>query len=89
MREEVDQEIETTTSTSNVPPKRPTVRKFRPGDIVRVKKETFHGKQKGRLAEVLGITDLAWLRVKYDEKNIESLPEEFFELICVAKMRIS
>lgn len=56
-------------------------------DIVRVKKETFHGKRKGRLAEVLGHNDIGWPRIKYDEANIETLPAEFLELVCMAKMR--
>lgn len=60
---------------------------FSVGDIVRVKKETFHGKRKGRLAEVLGCNDIGWPRIKYDVDNVETLPVEFLELVCLAKMR--
>ena len=56
-----------------------TSREFETGDIVRVKKETYHGKPVGTLAKVLGVNEIGWLRIKYDKHNVETLSPDFLE----------
>ena len=60
---------------------------FETGDIVRVRKETYHGKPAGTLAEVLGVNEIGWPRIKYNPRNVETLPPSFLVLICQAKVR--
>ena len=55
---------------------------FETGDIVRVEKETYHGKPAGTLAEVLGVNEIGWPRIKYNSRNVETLPPSFIVLIC-------
>ena len=80
-------EKESTSSSSGAPVEAVVSCIFGIGDIVRIKKETFHGKRRGGLAEVLGHNDVGWPRIKYDPANVETLPPEYLELICLAKMR--
>jgi hypothetical protein len=54
---------------------------FTTGDIVRVQMETYHGKPAGTLAEVLGINEIGWPRIKYDLRNIETVPASFLALV--------
>ena len=60
---------------------------FKAGDIVRVQKKTYHGKPADTLAEVLGINDIGWPRIKYSLHNVETLPPGFLVLICDARVR--
>lgn len=60
---------------------------FQTGDIVRVREETYHGKPVGMLAEVLGVNEIGWPRIMYNQRNIETLPPSFLVLICQAKLR--
>ena len=54
---------------------------FTAGDVVRVQAETYHGKPVGTLAEVLGVNEIGWPRIKYDSRNIETLPPSFLTLV--------
>ena len=60
---------------------------FKTGDIVRVQKETYHGKPAGTLAEVLGINEIGRPRIMYNQRNIETLPPDFLALVCDARVR--
>lgn len=60
---------------------------FGVGDIVRVKEETYHGKPVGMLAEVLGTNEIGWVRIMYNQRNIETLPPSFLVIVCKANAR--
>lgn len=75
------------TTQAACPLDRSVRRGFETGDIVRVQMETYHGKLAGTLAEVLGVNEIGWPRIKYNSRNVETLPPSFLVLICRARVR--